>query len=360
MSSFRTDPTNPHCVHPDDVLRMDRLLLLNSPVALYGPSERLRRHIAALESYGYRCPAFDCGEWASEADMHRALATGLEFPAYYGHNLDALNDCLGDLDVPEAGGVALVLWRFDRFARLLAVRTWDVLDVIASASWVHRLYGRRLLGLIQSDDPDLHFPPVGARPVMWVSWECHKQAEPGAAADCGNGDGWPGCQVASVAAADELGRSASGERMTTMAGNRPVHQASFKFRGTRFLHDWNAYRKALKLRRSDRPMRDTDGPPWERIDGRGFTIWVSEICSANRRTESPAWEIRMESLALLNPEGQQCWSEACEGIERFIRASGLERVEDSTVTVQQIGTEGPDSEPSAVPNPAALPPTSQT
>lgn len=185
MGSFRTDPANPHCVHPDDVLRVDRQVLLVGPVALYGPAERLRRHVAALESYGYRCPAFDCGEWSSEADMHEAFAARLEFPSYYGRNLDALNDCLSDIDIPEAAGVALVLWRFDRFARLPAVRAWDVLDVIASASWVHRLYGRRLLGLVQSDDPELHFAPVGARPVMWVSWEAHKTAEPGAAADGG-------------------------------------------------------------------------------------------------------------------------------------------------------------------------------
>ena len=175
MNSFRTDPANRHCVHPDDVLRVDRQVLLNGPIALYGPTERLRRHIAALESYGYRCPAFDCGEWASEADMHRAFAARLEFPEHYGHNLDALDDCLGDIDIPEVGGVALVLWRFNHFARLSAERAWQVLDVIASASWVHRLYGRHLLGLVQSDDPELHFAPVGARPVVWVKWEASRR-----------------------------------------------------------------------------------------------------------------------------------------------------------------------------------------
>ncbi|MDY3551298.1 barstar family protein [Gemmata sp. JC717] len=183
MASFRTDPTNLHSVHPDDVLRVDRQVLLNGPVALYGPPERLRQHVAALESYGYRCPAFDCGRWASEADMHRAFAAGLEFPSYYGRNLNALNDCLRDIDIPEKSVVAVVLWRFDRFARLPGVRAWDVLDVIAHASWLHSLYARRLLVLVQSDDPKLRFPPVGARPVMWIMWEAHKTAEPGAEPD---------------------------------------------------------------------------------------------------------------------------------------------------------------------------------
>jgi RNAse (barnase) inhibitor barstar len=183
MGNFRTDPANPHCVHPDDVLRVDRQVLLVGPVALYGPAERLRRHVAALESYGYRCPAFDCGEWSSEAEMHGALAAGLDFPTYYGRNLDALDHCLGDINIPAACGVALILWRFDRFARLSPDRAWHLLDVIARASWMHQLYGRRLLGLVQSDDPELRFAPVGARHVMSVSWECHEQVEPGAAPD---------------------------------------------------------------------------------------------------------------------------------------------------------------------------------
>jgi len=38
------------------------------------------------------------GKWLSAADAHRALAAALDFPAHYGNNLDALHDCLTDLD----------------------------------------------------------------------------------------------------------------------------------------------------------------------------------------------------------------------------------------------------------------------
>ncbi len=31
---------------------------------------------------------------------HRYLRDALNFPKYYGENLDALNDCLGDIDKP--------------------------------------------------------------------------------------------------------------------------------------------------------------------------------------------------------------------------------------------------------------------
>lgn len=37
---------------------------------------------------------------SSPAEAHRMLAARLSFPAYYGHNLSALADCLGDVSEP--------------------------------------------------------------------------------------------------------------------------------------------------------------------------------------------------------------------------------------------------------------------
>jgi hypothetical protein len=48
--------------------------------------------------------------------MHESLLVELSFPAYYGKNLDALNDCISDLDVPDDGGVAIVLTSYDVYA----------------------------------------------------------------------------------------------------------------------------------------------------------------------------------------------------------------------------------------------------
>ena len=36
----------------------------------------------------------------TRSDLHKALREGLEFPEWYGNNLDALNDCLGDVCEP--------------------------------------------------------------------------------------------------------------------------------------------------------------------------------------------------------------------------------------------------------------------
>jgi hypothetical protein len=113
-----------------------------------------------------------------------------------------------------------------------------------------------------------------------------------------------------------------------MSDSTPVHEATFKVRAAAFpACAWYEFRKAFKARRSDRIKRNPGGPPWERIDGRGFTLWISDGCLSDGRTVPPTWEIQFESLAPLNQAGQECWQEVCEGIERFIGMSKLERVE---------------------------------
>ena len=40
----------------------------------------------------------DCAKIEDRRQLHEALARELAFPEWYGHNLDALMDCLTDLD----------------------------------------------------------------------------------------------------------------------------------------------------------------------------------------------------------------------------------------------------------------------
>ena len=44
----------------------------------------------------------DVSACESVEDLHRALAEGLRFPAWYSGNLDALHDCLTDLHEPTS------------------------------------------------------------------------------------------------------------------------------------------------------------------------------------------------------------------------------------------------------------------
>jgi hypothetical protein len=121
-----------------------------------------------------------------------------------------------------------------------------------------------------------------------------------------------------------------------VTGTTPAQEASFKVRATAFpACAWYEYRKAFKAKRTNRIKRNPGGPPWERIDGQGFTIWISEACLLDSRTVPPTWEIRLASLPRLNQAGQQCWQEVCEGIDRFLQESRLERVASENVAAEQ-------------------------
>ena len=54
----------------------------------------LRASVNWLGERGYLVVDMDASRWSDEQAMHSDLAGALDFPDYYGHNLDALNDCL--------------------------------------------------------------------------------------------------------------------------------------------------------------------------------------------------------------------------------------------------------------------------
>jgi barstar (barnase inhibitor) len=115
----------------------------------------------------------DASQWSAEQDLHRDIAAALGFPDYYGRNLDALNDCMRDVVsqdygwAPEATGLALTFIGYDGFAARCPRAAQIVLDIMADHSRSAALFGRGLMCLVQSNDPNIRFEPVGATAVMW-------------------------------------------------------------------------------------------------------------------------------------------------------------------------------------------------
>ncbi|HSF22520.1 MAG TPA: barstar family protein [Burkholderiales bacterium] len=134
---------------------------------MYWKPELLGEDVAWLTEHGYRVYHLDCSRWTSAAAALDDLGTTLGFPDYYGENLDAFNDCLGDVDVPADGGSAIVLMRYDCFAQRERSTAQAILDICASNARRFMLFGQRLATLVQSDDPHLSFDTVGSTPVMW-------------------------------------------------------------------------------------------------------------------------------------------------------------------------------------------------
>lgn len=148
-------------------------LMRNGFVALFRRRAVLDEATTWLDERGYQVTRVDASRWRGDADLHRDIARALDFPDYYGWNLDALNDCLGDVVdhrygwSPDATGLVLVFTGYDAFARCSPRTAHVVLDIVAGKARSAALFGRRLLCLVQSDDPDIEFESVGATPVLW-------------------------------------------------------------------------------------------------------------------------------------------------------------------------------------------------
>src|ERR1700722_7277587 len=103
--------------HDEHENRLDWKILRDGSIALYWRRELFDEVLAWFRQQHYQVSSFDCERWVSTEEMHADLQRTLSFPAYYGRNLDALNDCLGDLEVPDTGGMAVALTRFDAYAK---------------------------------------------------------------------------------------------------------------------------------------------------------------------------------------------------------------------------------------------------
>jgi hypothetical protein len=156
-----------------DARRLDFQLARTSVVTLFWRPRLLDEATGWLRQQGYTVVSLDAHDWISDDELHRDIATALDFPDYYGRNLDALNDCLRDVasyqygTTRQATGLVLALSGFDSFTRRRPRTAQAVLDIVADQARAAMLTGHRMLCLIQCDNPDSTFEPVGAMPVVW-------------------------------------------------------------------------------------------------------------------------------------------------------------------------------------------------
>ena len=152
---------------PAEVERLDWKLLERGAVALYHKSSVLSQDLAWFRQQSYVIHELDALQWASPAEFHADAQRVLRFPSYYAKNLASWIDCLAELPVPDESGMAIVFRRYDAFARSQPQLAQTILDSIETTSRRFLLTGRRLLALVQSDDPRIRFERVGAVPVTW-------------------------------------------------------------------------------------------------------------------------------------------------------------------------------------------------
>jgi len=152
---------------PAEVERLDWKLLERGAVALYYRGSVLSQDLAWLRQQRYAVHELDAAQWKEPGHFHEAVRGALGFPSYYAKNLASWIDCVAELAVPDESGMALVFRRFDAFAKLQPQFAQTILDSLETTSRRFLLTGRRLIALVQSDDPRIRFERVGAMPVTW-------------------------------------------------------------------------------------------------------------------------------------------------------------------------------------------------
>lgn len=167
MTSYHLDGTDLDAAY---------FLIRDSSVTLYWRTGVLDATVRELRDGGYLIVDVDASGWTVATDV-RELGSALGFPGFKGASLDALHDHLRDVAThdhgtdPQATGTVLVVRGYDHFARHCAHPAQAVLDSFAHAAHLALLFGHRMICLVQSDDPDIHFDAIGSRGPRWNAAE---------------------------------------------------------------------------------------------------------------------------------------------------------------------------------------------
>ena len=98
------------------------------------PQQGMGDLIVAAEASGFSICRIDLAPVRGKAALFERVATALEFPDWFGHNWDALADCLGDLSWLPADGYLLLLERCDAFRASHGGDFATMLQILAAAA----------------------------------------------------------------------------------------------------------------------------------------------------------------------------------------------------------------------------------
>jgi len=150
----------------EDLNRLDWSLLQNGFINLYWRTSYLDEDVQKLEELNYRIVRFDCSLWKTTHECAADFSSKLNIQ-WNGNSLDALNDHLAVIDIPFESGLVLVFSKYDLFHKIEPKTSWQIIDILASNGRLHLLFGKRLISMVQVDEPTLTFQPVGAQTVGW-------------------------------------------------------------------------------------------------------------------------------------------------------------------------------------------------
>jgi RNAse (barnase) inhibitor barstar len=159
MTSFRKSS--------DDCNRLDFSLLQNGAISGYTDSSVFEHDLHWLRNQGYVVYALDASEWRSKEDFYAAAKATLHLATYCSPNLDSFDDCVDDIEIPDSAGAVVSFRNFEFVLSIDEEFAVAILDILAGASRMHLLFGKRLIVLIQTEEPILRWNTFGGSGIMW-------------------------------------------------------------------------------------------------------------------------------------------------------------------------------------------------
>lgn len=104
--------------------------------------------------------------------------------------------------------------------------------------------------------------------------------------------------------------------------SKNIQSVIFRWRSASSGVSWLSVKKELG---SVRCSRTTENHHiWNRIDGNGFTIYLSDVRLADSSKDVPVWEAVLESLSLLPPSGVEKWESIVCTINSYLEDADVE------------------------------------
>lgn len=155
-------------------------LLSISPVTVYCGLPVLEDDLRRLAAERWVAARVDATRWANDGTSFDDVLRVLPLPSYWANSEHLrqpakLRDALDELLVPDSGGLALVVTDFDDFAlsgsRKVRSEARYLLGLLVEGARRLQLFGKSLLVMAQTKDPDLHLEDLGGVPAWWNARE---------------------------------------------------------------------------------------------------------------------------------------------------------------------------------------------
>ena len=149
--------------------RADWPLLQNGAINVYLKPSLFEQAISDLHALEYRIIRL---AFESQRQFEAELSLALKWQEQFGYspwngNLDALNDGFRDEPLSSSDNTALCIENFQAYVREDEQAATGLLDIVESTSRDYLLFGKRLIALIQTNDPRFVRTGLGQRSTNW-------------------------------------------------------------------------------------------------------------------------------------------------------------------------------------------------